>query len=90
MLTVCLKQGQNRMLVLSKVNTKVIKGIEKFTLGNIWSEKIVCLGERERVENPVMTFPIKKRTDTKLLLDRLAALYIGETRIKVATNEGDQ
>jgi len=37
-------------------------------------------------ENPVMTFPIK----TELFIDRTPALYKGETRIKVETNEGDQ
>jgi len=42
---------------------------------------------RERVQkNPVMTFPIKKRTSTELFNDRMAALYKGKIRIRVVTN----
>jgi len=40
--------------------------------------------------NPVMTFPIKKRINTELFIDRMAALYKGETLIRVGTNAGDQ
>jgi len=61
-------------------------------------EKVGCVVRRgcvcepyERVcENPVMTFTIKKRFNTVLFIDRIAALYIGNTRIRVLTNEGDQ
>jgi len=41
---------------------------------------------RERVENPVMTFPI----NTELFIGRTTALYRGETQIKVLNNKGDQ
>jgi len=40
--------------------------------------------------NPAITFLIKKRIITELFIDRTAALYIGETRIRVVTDEGDQ
>jgi len=40
-----------------------------------------------RLMNPVMiTFPINKRINTELFIDRTAALYILETQI----NKGDQ
>jgi len=42
----------------------------------------------ERVENPVMT--LLQSINTELFFDRLAAFYIGETRVRVVTNEGDQ
>jgi len=47
----------------------------------LWSGKIVYESIREReCENPVMTFPIKKRINTELFIDRAAAaLYIRET-----------
>jgi len=38
------------------------------------------------VENPVMTFLIKKRINTELFIDEVAALQIQETRIINATN----
>jgi len=41
-------------------------------------------------ENSVMIFPIKKRISVELFIYRNAALYVGETRIRVVTNEGDQ
>jgi len=37
-----------------------------------------------------MAFTIKKRINTKLFIDRTAALYIRETWIKAITNGGDQ
>jgi len=40
-------------------------------------------------ENPVMTFPIKKRITSAPIIDRTAALYIGETQVRATTNEGD-
>jgi len=33
-------------------------------------------------ENPVTTFPIKKRSNTDLFIDKMAALYIVDGRIK--------
>jgi len=33
---------------------------------------------------------MKKRINTGLFIDRMAALYIGESRFKVVTCEGDQ
>jgi len=33
---------------------------------------------------------LKKRINTELFIDRMAALFTGETRIRVVTNEGDQ
>jgi len=45
---------------------------------------------RERVENPVMTFPIMKKINTELFINRTTALYRGETQIKVLNNKGDQ
>jgi len=42
-------------------------------------------------ENPVMTVPIKKRINTELFIERTAAFYIGETRIREVTEmTGDQ
>jgi len=41
-------------------------------------------------ENPVMTFPIKLRINTELFIDRLVALYIGETLIRMLTKQDDQ
>jgi len=38
-------------------------------------------------ENPVKTFPIIKRMN--FFIDRMAALYIGETQIIFGTYEGD-
>jgi len=38
----------------------------------------------------VMTFPGKKRINNELFSDRTVALYIGKTRIRVNTNEGDK
>jgi len=40
-------------------------------------------------ENPSMTFAIKKRINTELVIDRKAALYIVEIQIRVWTSEGD-
>jgi len=39
-------------------------------------------------KNAVMTCPIKKRFNTELFIDRTAALYTRETRIRALTNEG--
>jgi len=38
--------------------------------------------------NSVMAFPIKKRTNAALFIDRTAAFYFVETQIRVVTNEG--
>jgi len=35
----------------------------------------------------MMTFPIKKRINTELFIDRTVALYIGEAWIRVFTND---
>jgi len=48
--------------------------IRKYFLLNLafaapWSEENVCVGLRGRVENPVLTFPIKKRINTELFID---------------------
>jgi len=40
--------------------------------------------------NPMVTFPTKKRINTQLFIDRTATLYIGDTQIRVITNEGAQ
>jgi len=37
-----------------------------------------------------MTFPIKKRIDTELYIDRTIGLYIVKPRIRVMTDEGNQ
>jgi len=39
----------------------------------LWFEKIVCMYRDERTyfENPVMTFPINKRIDTEIFIDRV-------------------
>jgi len=50
-------------------------------------ELSLCFGMREL---PVTTFRIKKRINTKLLIDRTAPLYIGEKRIRDVTNQGGQ
>jgi len=45
----------------------------------------------ERVQKPSEDFPaMKKRTKTEPSVDRMAALYIGKTWIRVVTIEGDQ
>jgi len=57
----------------------------------LWSEDSVCTESREHVrEKPRMTIPIKKRIDTGLFIDRMTALYLGETQIRAGINEGDQ
>jgi len=41
-----------------------------------------------RDENPVMTFPIKKRINTELFIDKRASLYIQKRGArKIRTNE---
>jgi len=40
--------------------------------------------------NAVKTFPIKKRINTELFIDRMAAFYKEKTLVRVITNEGDQ
>jgi len=42
------------------------------------------------VENPVTTFPIEKRINTEMFIDRAAAFWVGKTRISVVTNKGYQ
>jgi len=44
----------------------------------------------ESVENPEMTFPIKKRINTESVIGRMVALYIIQRHIKGEINEGDQ
>jgi len=39
---------------------------------------------------PVLAFLIKKSINTELLIERLAAFYVGETQIRDTTNKGDQ
>jgi len=46
-------------------------------------------GDERTLGDPVMTFPIKKRIDTELIVDRKASLFVGETPIRVVTNMGD-
>jgi len=38
---------------------------------------IIIVIRETYLENPVMTFPIKKRIQTELLIDRTTALFIG-------------
>jgi len=38
----------------------------------------------------VITIQIKIRIKTELFIDRKATLYVGETRIRVKANKGDQ
>jgi len=40
--------------------------------------------------NAEITFPIKKRINAELFIDRMTILFKGETQIRVVTNEGDQ
>jgi len=37
--------------------------------------------------NAVMTFPIKKISNTGIFIDRTARIYIGKTRLRVLTIE---
>jgi len=37
-----------------------------------------------------MSFPMRKRINTELPVDRMAALYMGETQARMVSNEGDQ
>jgi len=39
--------------------------------------------------NPMMAFPIKVRINTELFINRTAALYIGQTRIRDGADQGD-
>jgi len=55
----------------------------------ILASKVLCSEERV-CENPIMAFPIKKRINTELFIDSTTAIYIGETLIRVVTNEGDR
>jgi len=65
------------------------KAIQRLII--IGSEENVWVRSENLCENPGMTsFPINKRINTELFIDRKAALYIGETRIRVVTYEGDQ
>jgi len=50
---------------------------------------VVWLVNGDWYENPVMTFPIKDEINTELFIDRVVALCIGETWIRVVTDEGD-
>jgi len=56
----------------------------------LWSEERVCWGRRERIENPVMTIPIKEWINTGCLLKRMAAIYVVKSQISDRTNEDDQ
>jgi len=48
----------------------------------------VCVHwDKRTCGNLGITFPIKKRINTELLLDRTVALYIGEPSIRVVTKE---
>jgi len=38
------------------------------------------------MQNPVITFPIKERINTELFIDKTAALYIVDGRIKEGVN----
>jgi len=49
----------------------------------MWSKE--CVRVRERVDNPLMTFPIKKRIYPELFIDRMAALHVGEALIRIVT-----
>jgi len=40
--------------------------------------------------NQVTTFPIKKRINTELFIDRTATLYMVETQIREEITEGDE
>jgi len=40
--------------------------------------RVACCGLEKMSENPVMSFPIKKRINTELFIDRNAELYIQE------------
>jgi len=55
----------------------------------LWPEEYVNVRMREHVENPVMTFLIKKRINTEPSIDRTAAFYKEETLIRVVTKDGD-
>jgi len=49
----------------------------------------VCELDETKCEYTNMTYPIKKRIISDLFIDRMAALYVGETRIRVVPDEGD-
>jgi len=54
----------------------------------VWREPL-C-GDERTCGKPAMKFPLEKRINTELLIDRTAALYVGETRIRVVTDEGNE
>jgi len=87
MMTNSLKKIEDIVLeVLKDQVSKVSKSSKCCTV--VWREWL-CWEERT-CGSPVLTFPIEKRMNTKLFIDRMAPLYIGETQIRVETNEGDQ
>jgi len=45
---------------------------------------------RDRVGDLVMIFPIKKIINTELFIDRLAAIYIRKTRVRVGAKKEDR
>jgi len=52
------------------------------TLKNVIACLVLWSEESGRDANSMMTFPIKKRINTELFIDRTAVLYIMEGRIK--------
>jgi len=50
-------------------------------LWSVWRERV------SRDANPVMTFPIKKRINNELFIDRTAAIYNLNGRIKNVVRE---
>jgi len=55
------------MCVVNFTDLSLIAGVV------LWSRE--CVGIRA-YKNPVMTFPIKKRINTELMIGRMAALYL--------------
>jgi len=55
-----------------------------------WSGQISCTSMNANVENLVITIPIKKRINTKLLIDRTAAPSRGKTQIRAMTKSYDK
>jgi len=47
----------------------------------VW--RVVSDGLERTYENPVITFSIKRRMNTELFIDRTAALFVGESRIRM-------
>jgi len=76
----------NLIKVVYQQKGVVIKDGERFAV--VCREYVFC--DKRTCGNPVVTFQIKKRINTKVFFDRTVVRHMGGTLIRVGTNEGDQ